>query len=251
MIRKTYSKRQKRQGRICITNPRRKYGAPGNIDIGKPMNEAVLVDDPETRINMHPCPAHRVMKARKTRARRPFQSDPRLEFSEADSLNFRGKDLDRALNVLAVEFRPIMIESQFLATKPVSIIYQAQSVVAMRRLLKCGPKLDGPEFFPICVGPRPPPSRLRIMFGIPGAQKRNDIEGRAQNRPDVGDETGWRLALSNGGARSSIARWASVPKPGPRGDNATLMLSSFSARFTSVEIVRNPLTICRPAQRMS
>ena len=94
------------------------------------MNEAVLVDDTETRINMHPCPTHRVMKARKTRARRPFQVDPRLEFSEADSLNFRGKDLDRALNVLAVEFRPIMIEPQFLAIKPVSIIYQGQSEYA-------------------------------------------------------------------------------------------------------------------------
>ena len=110
MIRKTHSKRQKRQGRIRITNPRRKYGASGNIDIGKPVNEAVLVDDAETRINVHPCPTHRVVKALKTRARRPFEIDPRLDGSEAESLNFRGKDLDRLLNVLAVDFRPTMIE---------------------------------------------------------------------------------------------------------------------------------------------
>ena len=78
---------------------------------------------------MHPCPAHRVVPARKTWARRSFEVDPRVDAAEAGGLNLLGKDLDRALNVLPVGFRPAMIQTHFPATEPVSITYQAQPVV--------------------------------------------------------------------------------------------------------------------------
>lgn len=65
-----------RERRICMAQSGREHRAPGEVEVGHPMDSTVFVDHPTFCIKMHACGPHRVVDPPEHRTGRSVQASP-------------------------------------------------------------------------------------------------------------------------------------------------------------------------------